>query len=605
MARSISQLVRSLPLSRKLTLIVLFFVGAVGGIVFLAHVQMQILAGVRAYVGGEASWSKGQKDAVLWLRRYAHSHDEADYQAYLASVAVPLGDHRALVALTQDPPDPETAVRGFVQGRNHPADAESMVELFRWFQHLPYMAEAVAIWSHADRALVRFDRAARVLHAEVRSGHDLPADVARALRQIDALNRRFTPREHRFSQTLEAGARRVETGLLTLVWLAAGVVVGTGVLLSWLMLRHLRESEERYHHLLETAADAILVTDVDTDEVVDANWAAAELLGWSIAELIGRSGSVLVPRKDRPRARAALARCVARGHVRSADFHVRHADGHAVPVDVSAGLTEWAGRRVIQWILRDITERRQAEEANARLVVELEDNSRLKSEFVSTMSHELRTPLNVVLGYAEMLRDRDCDLDQDECIARLQAAGRDLHDLIESTLEIGRIDAGRDGARFEPVELPALWAELQAGCSRLPRHTGVALEWDAASPPVSLTTDPRKLTVVMRNLVGNALKFTEYGAVRVDARVVGDALAIRVSDTGIGIPAAEQANIFDLFRQGDGSDTRRFGGSGLGLYIVRRFVRQLSGTVAVTSAPGKGSVFTVTLPMRDTPARAA
>ena len=272
---------------------------------------------------------------------------------------------------------------------------------------------------------------------------------------------------------------------------------------------------------------------------------------------------------------------------------------------MSAGLTEAGGRRVIQWILRDITQRRQAEEANARLVVELEETSRLKSEFVSTMSHELRTPLNVILGYAEMLRDRDHDLDHDECIARLQAAGRDLLDLIESTLEVGKIEAGRDGARFEPVALPALWATLQAGCGRLPRHTGVALEWDAASPPVSLMTDPRKLTVIMRNLVGNALKFTEYGAVRIDAQITGDALAIRVSDTGIGIPAAEQENIFELFRQGDGSDTRRFGGSGLGLYIVRRFVSQLAGRVTVTSAPGKGSVFTVTLPMRDAPARAA
>ncbi len=605
MSRSLGELVRPLPLARKLALIVLFFIGAAGAIVFLAHVQTKILSGVRAYVGGEGSWSKGQKDAVLWLRRYAWSHDAADYQAYLDSVAVPLGDHMALLALAQDPPDPATAVQGFVQGRNHPDDAKSMVWLFRWFRHLPYMADAVAIWSHADRALLRFDRTARQLHAEIRNGPDVPADLAQALQQVDAVNRRFTPREHRFSQTLEEGARRLESALLCLVWLAAAVLVGAGVLFSWLLLHEIRESEERYRHLLETATDAILVSDVDTDEIVDANRAAAELLGRPVAELLGRSGSTLIPRKDRPRARTALAQCVATGHVRTADFHLRHADGHHVPVEVSAGLTEAEGRRVIQWIVRDITQRRQVEEANARLVVELEETSRLKSEFVSTMSHELRTPLNVILGYAEMLRDHDGDLDHDECIARLQAAGRDLLDLIESTLEVGKIEAGRDAARFEPVDLQAFWSTLRAGCSRLPHHTGVALEWEAASPAVSLTTDPRKLTVIMRNLVGNALKFTEYGAVRVDARVVDDGLAIRVSDTGIGIPAAEQENIFELFRQGDGSDTRRFGGSGLGLYIVRRFVHQLAGTIAVASAPGKGSVFTVTLPMRDAPARAA
>jgi signal transduction histidine kinase len=233
----------------------------------------------------------------------------------------------------------------------------------------------------------------------------------------------------------------------------------------------------------------------------------------------------------------------------------------------------------------------------ARLVADLRRASRLKSEFVSTMSHELRTPLNVILGYADMARDAGAgETLRLECLERIDGAGRDLLSLIEGTLEIGRIEAGHEAPRLEPVALPAFWAVLGEACSRLPRKAGVALEWRSDVPDLTLETDPRKLTVVVRNLVGNALKFTERGAVLAEVEVEAEAVVLRVADTGIGIRPEDHEVIFDMFRQGDGSDSRRYGGTGLGLYIVRRFVAQLGGTIALDSAPGRGSVFTVRLP---------
>ncbi len=235
--------------------------------------------------------------------------------------------------------------------------------------------------------------------------------------------------------------------------------------------------------------------------------------------------------------------------------------------------------------------------ANARLIEQLEHASRLKSEFVSTMSHELRTPLNVILGYADMLEDAEFDAtEREDLLGRIKASGRELLELIESTLEIGRMEAGRDDVRFEAVSAPVLWSKLGDGCRRLPRKADVALEWSDGVPDVALVTDPRKLTVVVRNLVGNALKFTERGRVRVDAALVDGAFVLSVSDTGIGIRAEDRAIIFQMFRQADGSDARRYGGTGLGLYIVRRFVDQMGGTVAVDSEPTRGSTFTVVLP---------
>ena len=245
--------------------------------------------------------------------------------------------------------------------------------------------------------------------------------------------------------------------------------------------------------------------------------------------------------------------------------------------------------------------------ANARLVDDLQRASRVKSDFLSTVSHELRTPLNVILGFAEIGRDSTADPAQAECFAKIHTAGRDLLELIESTLSIGKLDAGRDELRPESVALREFWARAGAICGRLPRRPAVALEWEAAVPPATLRTDTRKLTVVLRNLVENALKFTERGTVRAAVRVHDGALVVAVSDTGIGIRPEDQTRIFEMFQQVDGSDSRRFGGTGLGLYIVQRYVEQLGGTVRVDSMPGRGSTFTVALPVRaaDQPSRDA
>jgi len=236
---------------------------------------------------------------------------------------------------------------------------------------------------------------------------------------------------------------------------------------------------------------------------------------------------------------------------------------------------------------------------NAELVHRLTEASRVKSEFVSTISHELRTPLNVILGFTEMAVDAaSASPDVQECLSKISGASQDLLDLIESTLALGRLDAGRDDPRFETVSLSEFWAELRGACHRMPHAPEVALDWQDDVPARSIVTDPRKLSVVMRNLVGNALKFTPRGSVRVAAELSGDdRLRLVVADTGIGIKAEDQQRIFEMFRQADGSDSRRFGGTGLGLYIVRQYSERLGGTVVLTSAPGEGSTFEVVLPV--------
>jgi signal transduction histidine kinase len=234
----------------------------------------------------------------------------------------------------------------------------------------------------------------------------------------------------------------------------------------------------------------------------------------------------------------------------------------------------------------------------ARLYEAAARASRLKSEFVSTMSHELRTPLNVIMGYGQILAE--IVPQEGETAAALDAVRRasvELLDLVEATLDLGRLEAGTEHVHEDTVSLPALFDELASEFAAVPRAAGVSLQWDAGAT-LELWTDRRKLKTILKNLVGNALKFTPAGSVRVECRHDAERCRIRVVDTGIGIRPEDQAIIFEMFRQADSSDSRRYGGTGLGLYIVRQLLQLLGGTVGLESRPGHGSVFSVSLPRR-------
>jgi signal transduction histidine kinase len=236
--------------------------------------------------------------------------------------------------------------------------------------------------------------------------------------------------------------------------------------------------------------------------------------------------------------------------------------------------------------------------AAAALYADARRASRIKSEFVSTMSHELRTPLNVIMGYNQILAETLApDPEVGHALDAVRRAGVELLDLVESTLDLGRLEAGREAVHEETVRVLDLFEELGGEFAAVPRAPGVVLIWDPGDDPC-LTADRRKLRTILKNLVGNALKFTPAGSVRVECRIAGERCRFRVADTGIGIDPRDQAAVFEMFRQGDSSDSRRYGGTGLGLYIVRRLVRLLGGEVGLESAPGRGSVFTVTVPVR-------
>ena len=239
--------------------------------------------------------------------------------------------------------------------------------------------------------------------------------------------------------------------------------------------------------------------------------------------------------------------------------------------------------------------------ANARLVEELERANRLKSDFVASMSHELRTPLNLIIGYNDMLVDGafgEIGSDQGEILRRMSKSSRELLDLIEATLDLSRLENKRVPVDLKEVSIGELIHEIDSETQAWRHKPGVRFQWQIEDDSLRLRTDPVKLKMILKNLMVNAVKFTERGSVTVAARSSGDGVEIAVRDTGIGIASDAQAVIFEPFRQANRGIAGGYGGVGLGLYIVRRLLDVLGGTVSVESEPQRGSTFTVWLPRR-------
>jgi CheY-like chemotaxis protein len=238
-------------------------------------------------------------------------------------------------------------------------------------------------------------------------------------------------------------------------------------------------------------------------------------------------------------------------------------------------------------------------QANA---LKLEAASRYKSEFLANMSHELRTPLNSALILSKLLADnRDDTLtaEQVKYAQAIYASNNDLLNLINDILDLSKIEAGHVELQAEPVPLAGLVERLQATFEPLAAHKRLAFRIEQApGTPVQMVSDAQRLQQVLKNLLANAIKFTERGQVVLRlAPGRGERIRFEVQDSGIGIAKSQQAVIFEAFRQADGSTSRRFGGTGLGLSISRELARRLGGDIQVDSEPGRGSTFTLELPL--------
>ena len=270
-------------------------------------------------------------------------------------------------------------------------------------------------------------------------------------------------------------------------------------------------------------------------------------------------------------------------------------------------------------VLRDVTDlRRAANELEDRIQAatadladqntrlqwqsrELEKANRLKSEFLASMSHELRTPINALIGYASLMLDRiygDLTARQEEGLNRIQGAAQHLLALINDILDLAKIEAGRMPLHLDDVTLGDIITGISQQIEPLVKKKSLTFTVEMPSKDLSLHTDRTKVKQILLNLLSNAVKFTHHGGIWVTVSKDEEDLRFDVRDTGIGIRASDLESIWEDFRQVVQSRSREFGGTGLGLSITRKLVDALGGHVFAESVYGKGSTFTVVLPIR-------
>lgn len=405
--------------------------------------------------------------------------------------------------------------------------------------------------------------------------------------------------------------------------LIGAVLVFRDVTEQYRQREELRESREQLHAITNSAQDAIIMIDPE-GKITFWNPAAERIFGYSAGEALGRNPHDLIAfESDRNVFSQNWPHFVDTNQGtmigKTTQLTARRKDGQTVSVELSLSAVSHQGGWHAVAVVRDITARKRSEEQLQRYALALEDANktlehfytraeaatRAKSEFLANMSHEIRTPMTAILGYTEVLleelRERGAPHEHLDKLRTIQRNGNYLLELIDDILDLSKIEAGRLIIEPEVFHLPQLLNEIVSLMRVRAESKGLPLilEYKGLIPQL-IRSDPVRLRQILINLVGNAIKFTEQGEVRVcvhlsDGVEQARKLQIDVIDTGIGISNEKIDQIFEPFTQGDSSTTRKYGGTGLGLTISRRLAQCLGGDITVTSTPGKGSIFSVTI----------
>jgi PAS domain S-box-containing protein len=390
-----------------------------------------------------------------------------------------------------------------------------------------------------------------------------------------------------------------------------------------------KRERDRLNLILENVADPILVTD-DRSNIILMNKEAEQLFESDDSESWDRAA--MVQANDTKFTTFITDFTISPSLARREQMKLQIPEsGVELPVEVVSGkiMNRRGEPLAIVSVLHDLTEQAENErlyeelktfssqleeriqaatadlaEQNTRLQWqsrELEKANRLKSEFLASMSHELRTPINALIGYASLMLDRiygDLTPRQEEGLNRIQGAAQHLLALINDILDLAKIEAGRMPLHLDDVTLADIMTEITQQIEPMVKKKKLSLNVELPRSELSLHTDRTKVKQILLNLLSNAVKFTHHGGIWVTVSKDEEDLRFDVRDTGIGIREVDLESIWEDFRQVDQSRTREFGGTGLGLSITRKLVDALGGHVFAESVYGKGSTFTVVLPIR-------
>jgi PAS domain S-box-containing protein len=586
--------------------VVLTVVGMIAALDVILVGGLEVLSATRAYVAAESLWAKGQKDSIAALRRFAQSRDPADYARYERAIAVPLGDHRARLALEQPVLDRRAASEGFLAGGNHPDDIGRMIRLVRWGRREPHIDEALRIWTDADVGILRTVELAQDLRVAVRR---TPGDIPAILDELTEVNQQVTPLEVAFSSVLGDAARQIQIALAIAVVLSSIVLLTIGLVLLRRLLAQidrstgdLRDSESRKAAILDASLDAIITMD-DDSRIVEFSRAAEQMFGRVREEAIGHPLLDVVGSLEmREGEHQGLERITAGGLEqivgRRVEVAALRADASRFPAELTIAKVSIAGSQLYTGFIRDLTDRK-------RLEAELVQAQKLEvvGRLAGGVAHDFNNILTALLGFGEVLRERleEAKFDAPE-LNEIHHAAERARALTSQLLAFSR----KQMLRVVSVDLNALVDRDARLMTRLiGEHIMVKLDLDTSIRAVR--GDPVQLGQVLLNLAVNARDaMSQGGTLRISTRAVrlpaadeigsipaGDYVRLRIADSGVGIPETVLPHIFEPF-----FTTKEVGqGSGLGLAMVYGIIKQLGGDIKVSSELGAGTRFDILLPM--------
>ncbi len=635
-----------LSITAKLAAIVVVFVAIVFALLMMVTLSLRLASGARAYVGGEGLWSKGQKDAVYYLSRYAQYGRGEDYRHYQDAIAIPLGDREARLEMERRSYNEATVRRGFVAGGNAEQDVPDMIFLFRHFRWIDPLDSAVQVWREAERRLLELE----VIAAELKRAHDAgsltPERREQLLTRIATINAVVAPLERRFSVTIGDAARWMQHGLPTLIALFTAVLLAGGLLVAWVIaqdlrrsilalregalrvsqghLTHrievrsgdelgelatvfnemivrrrlaeegLREATEFRNKIMQSATNAIFALDLQGRFTL-VNRQTCVITGYDEPELLGRSFLPVIPEEQRPVVQALFDGAASgRGAASNVETTILRKDGSITTIVFSNAPLMKGGTVIgVAGTAEDITERKRA---NAELTERAEELARSNTElehFAYVASHDLQEPLRTVSSFTQLLARRFSgkDPDANEFVGYITDEVQRMRQLIEGLLTYSRVT--REKQQPEPTSLDRLLDAALANLKTTIAESGTVVRRQALP---TLPVQGSLITQLFQNLVGNAIKFRGESAPQIDIDVQpdGDFWQFSVRDNGIGIDPLYAERVFVLFQR---LHTREiYPGSGIGLAICRKIVERHGGRIWVE--PGyPGSVFRFTLPV--------
>lgn len=588
------------------------FAAVVGLQVLVALASIDLLSAVRAYVAGESLYSKGQKDAQIHLIDYADSQREADYQRFIQALAVPLGDRVAREELQKPRPDLGVVRRGFLQGRNQPADIGSLIRMFRLFHGVAFMADSIAAWAQGDAAIEQMRELAAQAHARIQAGERDAPEVRDLRVRASALNERLTDLEREFTAQLGAASQQTRTMLIganlalaILLWSVGAIFVQRSLRARQLAETELQQRKQWLARLIDTVADGVITVD-QQGRIVVFNQSAERLFRTDAANAVGRAFEHFIAPRQHGAHEAMLREAMGRrdqGGIQGVMHELTglRAGGEEFPMEASLSVQETDSAPLVTIVLRDVSEQRAArEERRARAA--LEASNRAKTEFLSRMSHELRTPLNAVIGFAQVLRiDRRRPLDADQLVSvqHIERAGAHLLALVNDVLDLSRVESGQMTLSLEPVSARAAVDDAVALVSALAGAAHVSIQVcgdrDENNPDgvAWVLADPVRLRQVLVNLLTNAIKYNRRGGqVTVTWQREGGSCHLIVADTGTGMTPTQMERLFEPFNR-LGAERSKIDGTGIGLVLSRHLAELMHAQLTIDSVSGRGTTATL------------